>query len=221
VAVGKFRRTQVSYGAPTVDVGVAPGMSDDPATTLAGVVRAMRAHAARFGPFPFERLVVAVLPDIHGGIEYPGVILLGTGQTRDATASHEVAHQWFYGLVGDDQARDPWLDESFATYAEALDRGTGPAYQRVVVPAGGRGRVGEPMTFWESRQSIYFRSVYVQGAAALLRARQVAGASAFDDAVRCYVRRNAQRIATPSDLRTSLQQLPAAIRILTAAGALR
>jgi hypothetical protein len=77
------------------------------------------------------------------------------------------------------------------------------------------------MTYWESRQSIYFRSVYIQGAVALLRARRAAGAAAFDNALRCHIRRNAHRITTPGDLRTSLARLPAAIRVLTAAGALR
>jgi hypothetical protein len=221
VAVGAFRTTQVSTGSSVVDVGVASGVNDDPVRTATELVRAVRAHSSRFGPFPFERLAVAVLPDIHGGIEYPGVVLLGTKQTLDATASHEVAHEWFYGLVGDDQARDPWLDESFATYAEALDRGTGPAYERMTIPSGGRGHAGMPMTFWESRQSIYFRSVYIQGAVALLRARRAAGAAAFDNALRCHVRRNAHRITTPDDLRASLAGLPAAIRVLTAAGALR
>jgi aminopeptidase N len=202
-------------------VGVAPGVADDASQVAASVARAMRVHSARFGPFPFASLSVAVLPDVGGGIEYPGVILLGKGQTRDATASHEVAHEWFYGLVGDDQARDPWLDESFATYAEALDRGTAPKYLQTRIPAGGRGRVGQPMTFWESRQSIYFRSVYIQGAVALLRARAAAGAAAFDRAVRCYVDRNAHRIATPANLRQALEQLPEAVRVLRAAGALR
>jgi hypothetical protein len=223
VAVGDFRTGTASAasGGVPVAVGVAPGLPDDETATARELARAVDAHAARFGPFPFERLAVAVLPDIHGGIEYPGVILLGTGQTKDATASHEVGHQWFYGLVGDDQARDPWLDEAFATYAEALDRGTGPRYEQVVIPAGGRGRTGMPMTFWESRQSIYFRSVYLQGAAALLRARQAVGSALIDHALRCYVRSNAHRIATPADLRASLANLPAAIRILTTAGAFR
>jgi hypothetical protein len=76
------------------------------------------------------------------------------------------------------------------------------------------------MTFWESRQSIYFKSVYIQGAAALLRARAASGAAAFDSALRCHVRRNAHRITTPADLRESLKNLPAAIRELRAAGAL-
>jgi aminopeptidase N len=35
----------------------------------------------------------------------------------EATVAHEVAHQWFYNLVGDDQLDDPWLDESLAQFA--------------------------------------------------------------------------------------------------------
>ena len=33
---------------------------------------------------------------------------------------HETAHQWFYSLVGNDQALDPWLDEALATWAQAV-----------------------------------------------------------------------------------------------------
>jgi hypothetical protein len=220
VAVGAFRAARVTASGKTVLAGVAPGLADGPPTTAAEMGRALSRHAARFGPFPYERLSVAVLPDIRGGIEYPGVILMGTGQLDDATASHEVAHEWFYGLVGDDQGRDPWLDEAFATYAEALDRGTGRSYLRTTIPAAGRGHAGEPMTFWESRQSAYFRSVYVQGAQGLLRARTAVGAAAFDRALGCHVRRNAHRITTPADLATSLRGLPAAVRELQRVGAL-
>jgi len=102
--------------------------------------------------------------DIQRKLFEHATLEVAINQIRDATASHEVGHEWFYGLIGDDQARDPWLDESFATYAEALDRGTGPTYERMTIPSGGRGQTGRPMTFWESRQSIYFRSVYIQGA---------------------------------------------------------
>jgi hypothetical protein len=214
VAVGAFRT--VTLGGPVpVLVGVAPQVPDNPTVVARELVRAMRAHVARLGPFPYGRLAVAVLPDIRGGIEYPGAILLGTGQDRDATASHEVAHQWFYGLVGDDQARDPWVDEAFATYAEALDRGTAIRYQTATIPADGMGRTGRPMTYWEGRAS-YFRSVYVQGAAALLRAR-AANPRAFDAQVRCYVARNAHRIATPADVAASI---PMAVPALRRAGAL-
>ncbi len=214
VAVGAFRVARVAGPVPVL-VAVAPQVPDDAAAVGRELARAMRAHVRRFGPFPYARLAVAVLPDIKGGIEYPGAILLGSRQDQDATASHEVAHQWFYGLVGDDQARDPWLDEAFATYAEALDRGTAQKYLGTTIPADGRGRTGAPMTYWEGRSS-YYRSVYVQGAAALLRAR-AASPAAFDQQVRCYVARGAWRLARPVDVRASI---PLAVRELTRAGAL-
>jgi aminopeptidase N len=220
VAVGPFHVAKRTAGGVPVTVGVSPGLGDN-AERLAGLhVTAMAAHAARFGPFPYASLDVAVVPDVRGGIEFPGGIILGPRQDTDATLVHEVAHEWFYGLVGDNQGRDPWLDESFATYAEALVRGTAGTYLRTPIASGGRNRVGAPMTYWEPRSGIYYRSVYVQGAAALLRARAAVGAAAFDRAIRCYVARSAHTVATPANLATALAGLPAAAAILRRAGAL-
>jgi aminopeptidase N len=35
----------------------------------------------------------------------------------ESVIAHEAAHQWFYNLVGNDQADEPWLDEALAQYA--------------------------------------------------------------------------------------------------------
>jgi aminopeptidase N len=220
VAVGRFRTHRRTVNGTPLTVGSAPSVGDDPAAVAEVIAGAMSAHAGRFGPFPYADLTVVVLPRLSGGIEFPGAIMLGTGEYLDETGSHEVGHEYFYGLVGNDQARDPWLDESFATYAEALHHGTAGRYTSAVIPVVARGRVGRPMTFWESHQTAYFRGVYVQGAAALLRARAASGAAAFDAAIRCYVRRQAHTIARPADLAAALSALPAARQMLVAAGAL-
>jgi phage terminase large subunit-like protein len=219
VASGRFRLAhRTGPGSTDIVVGVTDGMSDSPSGVADLMLAAMRDHVARFGHFPFGRLVVPVVPDVDGGIEYPGAIFLGHDQ-NDATPSHEMGHEWFYGLVGDDQARDPWLDEAFATYVEALDRGTGPSYEKTAIPPAGQDKVGAPMTYWAHHPDDYYRSVYVQGAAALLRARSAVGASAFDRAIRCYVVHEAHRVATPGDVRRALRRLPRARAILHAAGA--
>jgi hypothetical protein len=70
------------------------------------------------------------------------------------------------------------------------------------------------MTFFGTDYDRYQRSVYDAGATALLDARVAAGAPAFDAAVRCYVRRAAWRIATPSMFAAQLQHLPAATAVL-------
>jgi hypothetical protein len=195
-------------------------MSDSESTVLRVITAAVADHVARFGPFPFQRLSVTVIPDLGGGVEFPGAILLGHKQL-DATPSHEVAHEWFYGLVGNNQARDPWLDEAFATYVEALDNGQGARYAGATVPAAGRNRVGRPMTYWEDTgEGTYFRAVYLQGATALRAARTAAGATAFDRAIRCYVHATAHRVARPADLARALTGLPTALSTLRRYGAL-
>ena len=220
VAVGRFRTTRRTVAGTPLIVGSAPGVPDNPALVADVIADSMLAHARRFGPFPYGDLTVVVLPRLRGGIEFPGAIMLGAGEYRDPTASHEVAHEYFYGLVGNNQARDPWLDEAFATYAEALHHGTAARYLAASIPSAARGRVGAPMSYWEGHQNAYYRGVYVQGGVALLRARQAAGPAAFDTAIRCFVRRRAHTVARPGDLAAALSHLPAARRILVAAGAL-
>jgi hypothetical protein len=105
---------------------------------------------------------------------------------------------WFYSLVGNDQARDPWLDEGLATYAEARFDGVTARYQRFDVPQQASGRLGAPMSFWDRRPaSLYFPGVYAQGAKALLA---LGGASVADCVLRVYAARQAYRIARPADL---------------------
>jgi hypothetical protein len=75
------------------------------------------------GPYPFNELEVVDAPGAFGGIEYPGVIFIGVvdgSSFFEIATVHEVGHQWFYSLVGDDQLLEPWLDEAAATYTEVL-----------------------------------------------------------------------------------------------------
>jgi hypothetical protein len=222
VGAGPLRTTTRTVGTTRLVVGAAPNVTDSVSAVADTFSRSLDAHAARFGsPFPYPNLSVVVVPRLTGGIEFPGGIMMGTGEYRDGTATHEVAHEYFYGLVGNNQARDPWLDEAFATYAEALHRGTSSTYLNATIPSDGYRMVGEPMSYWETRQTSYYRSVYVQGARALLEARKADGnAAAFDAAIRCYVRAQSRRISRPSLLARQLEHLPKARAKLVFWGAL-
>jgi hypothetical protein len=216
VAAGAFATATVtSPGGVRVTTGVLPG-AELPADRLGQWVVAAIADLERyFGPFPYRTLTVPLLPDYGGGIEYPASILEAT--PNRSVLVHEVSHMWFYGMVGNSQFRDPWLDEAFATYSEALVDGSSAT---ALAPAlGVRGEVGADMDAFRNFRS-YSAVVYGKGAAALLAARQAAGAARFDAAVRCYVDANAWTIATPADLRAVLDGLPAAVAVLDRAGAL-
>jgi hypothetical protein len=143
---------------------------------------------------------IAVTPGLTGGIEYPMHTMQGPGSIGRST-SHEIGHQYFYALVTDDQARDPWLDEGLATWAEAGFEGSLGSMRARVVPPEGRGHAGAPMTYWDTRSGAYYLSAYVQptqALAALGRPDQV------DCALRLYVAHHAYRIARPADLMSDL-----------------
>jgi len=78
---------------------------------------------AEVGPYPFGELDIVDAPGAFGGVEYPGLVYIGVvdvhGGFEEATV-HEVGHQWFYSLIGDDQLLQPWLDEAAASYTELL-----------------------------------------------------------------------------------------------------
>jgi aminopeptidase N len=143
---------------------------------------------------------VAVTPGFHGGIEFPNHVMQAPGSAARSVV-HEVAHQWFYSLVGNDQARDPWLDEGLASYVEFVQRGSLDQMAARAIPSSVRGHAADPMTFWEGRDSTYYVGVYVQGAVAVSSLGPV---DRVDCALRAYVARNAFRIATPADLLAAL-----------------
>ncbi len=195
LAVARFRQATAVAAAPRpvrVVAAVAAGVPERAGAVAAEVALNLRRLSRRFGPYPYPELHVAVMPaQAQLGIEYPTMIFLGTG-TEGVLTTHEVAHQWFYGLVGDDQARDPVLDEGLATYAMGI------AFAGAPVVPGMLPRTGEPMRFWDRRPyRSYQLGVYVDGARAV---RALGRRPLVDCALRVYVARNAYGIATQAGL---------------------
>jgi hypothetical protein len=201
VSVGRFTVTTATAMAPDpveVVVAVHDGI-DDGAAYAGRIVSAIEAFAAWYGPYPWPAYRLSITPGLSGGIEFPMHVLQGPG-TVGRTTPHEVAHMWFYGLVGNVQGRDPWLDEGLATWAEGRIEGTLADMATRSIPRDGRGRADQPMSYWEARAASYYRSVYVQPAAALHRL----DAALVDCALAHYIATNAWSIATPEDLWRSL-----------------
>ena len=96
---------------------------------LSTAVDALLIYSDLFGPYPHESLTV-VAANLSDGQEFSGLVFVDqdlysgyNGQASSylvAITAHEVAHQWWYGIVGNDQAAEPWLDEALATYSELL-----------------------------------------------------------------------------------------------------
>ena len=215
LSVGRFRVVEGRAGTTAVAVGVDTGLPDDPRSYLGTVVRALDEFSRRFGPYPWPSFSLAITPRLSGGIEYPMHVLQGPG-TQGRTTPHEVAHQWFYGLVGNHQGRDPWLDEGLATFAEARFLGNLADIRARAIPPDAAGRTGAPMTYWNGRSS-YYRGVYVQGAQALAA---LGDPALVECGLRHFVARHAHRVATPDHLVAALRTVfPEARAVLARFGA--
>lgn len=175
---------------------------------------AVRIFAGRFGPYPYTELDVAATPMLALGIEYPGItgisaeILQGDAPRQiliETTVAHEVAHQWFYGLIGNDQVDEPWLDEALAQYATWLyyvDRYG--AAQAEVVREGWRSRwervdraavpVGLPAADYDGLE--YGAIVYGRGPLFVNALAERMGQDTFDRFLKEYSERHRWGIAT-------------------------
>lgn len=215
VAVGHFRTAEAMAGPVRVTVAVDAGVDEDPQRYLGTAVRAIDDFSRRFGAYPWSSYTLSITPFLGGGIEYPTHVLQGPG-TSGRTTPHEVGHQWFYGLVGNDQGRDPWLDEGLATWAEARFLGNLSTFRARRVPPDAAGRTGAPMTYWNGRSS-YYAGVYVQGAQAVAA---LGDADRVDCALRHFVATNAYRVATPDTFVSAVRAVfPDARAVLARYGA--
>jgi hypothetical protein len=201
-SIGDFVLAQGNAGGVPVTVGVERSMAESPAPYLARVTSSLADLARRYGPYPYPAFTLALTPSLTGGIEYPGHVMQGPN-TNARTTPHEVAHQWFYSLVGNDQGRDPWIDEGLASWAETQINHTYASFLARPIPADGRGHLGEPMTFWDPRHNDYYRSVYVQTVQAL--GALGVPVAAVDCALARYVAANAYRVATPAAVVAALK----------------
>ena len=91
--------------------------------------------------YPYPTLRVVQSSGAYG-MESPGMIWIPTGAPRANLrylTAHETAHQWFYGIVGNDQARQPFADEAAADFVAR--HVTGPAAEPAAArPAGSTSR---------------------------------------------------------------------------------
>jgi hypothetical protein len=121
-ALGPFERSTRTVDDITLVGWVLPEHSQDSQPMLRAAALQMQTLSRLIGPYPYQELDLVDAPEAFGGIEYPGLVYIGTVGTHwlvEPTV-HEVAHQWFYALVGSDQLIEPWMDETAATYAEVL-----------------------------------------------------------------------------------------------------
>lgn len=181
---------------------------------------------ATFGPLPYNELDIIAAPLKNAsGVEYPGLILLGetlynsdlTPHVLPSVTAHEVAHQWWYAVVGNDVLEYPWQDEALATYSAqfyemAYDQnfyfGALANYKlrvETLEAAGGEQAVSQSVADFADNPKDYATVVYHKGYLFLEQLRGQIGEQAFDSALQNYYRENLYRLAPPDSLLNSFE----------------
>jgi hypothetical protein len=174
-------RTQ-KVGSIVVRVYAFPGGNGSRLMTLA--VRALRRYQALMGGYPYPTFVVAESGG-GSGMESPGLIWIPRGLTSGQLlwlVSHETAHQWFYSLVGNDQARQPFADEAMADFLARYITGTGRTSRCSTATL--------DRSIYGYSKGCYFEIVYVQGGRLLDSLRKRMGGPAFWAGIRDYLATN-------------------------------
>ena len=187
--------------------------------------KALDVFSKKYAPYPYTELDIVATPTLTLGIEYPGMIAIADrvydvdGEYRgiptsiylESTVAHEVGHQWFYSLVGDDQLDDPWLDESLAQFAtlqyftdlygtQGADgfrsslEGRWARVENANIP------IGLPVAGYNGSE--YGAIVYGRGPLFFVALKDEMGADTFDAFIKDYTETNAWGIATPEGMQT-------------------
>lgn len=180
---------------------------------LQASAQAVQLFSSRFGPYPHKSLAI-VMGDFNDGMEYSAFYYLSRDfyNLYDGTpanyltfvAVHETAHQWWFEQVANDQALQPWLDESLSTYSERL-------YYEYTHP--------DLVSWWWSYRIDFYKpegfvdipiyegqgfrpytnSTYFQGAHFLEKIRQRIGDEAFFAFIQAYLNEGRGKIVTAND----------------------
>lgn len=176
-----------------------------------------------FGKYPYENLVVIKSAFVQGGMEYPNIVLVSDNITEakefQKVIVHEIAHQWWYGLVGNDQINQAWLDESLAEYSTCLFYEDNPEFQisysdqikdatasyliYVDVISSLNGKVNTSMNLPVNKYASeyeYTYMIYVKGVIMFDSLREVVGKEKFLAALKKYFKQNCYKIADEEDL---------------------
>lgn len=201
----------------------APGnWQESSQSALETAVRALETYSRAYAPYPYTEFDIVATPNLALGIEYPGATAIThrlytentfgeqTAIYRESTVAHEVGHQWFYNLVGNDQLDEPWLDESLTQFI------TWEYYRRVYGPASASGfedalqarwsrvdnaeiPIGLPVADYADRE--YGAIVYGRGAFFFEDLRNEMGSGAFDVFIKNYVQTFSWKNATSKELK--------------------
>jgi peptidase M1-like protein len=153
--------------------------------------------AALFGPYGWDRLQIVLTRGF--AMEHTGLVM---SPAIDYVLTHELAHEWWYALISNDQAAAPWLDEAFATYAEEAAGAQKQPWCRA--PGFRTDLVTQGTAYFRAHDDFGYDAVYYDGACLLDLLRERMGHGVFAEALRAYALANRYGWSTAAKFRAAM-----------------
>ncbi len=203
-AAGPFAKITTTSGKGVrVNVYSVSGISTSSANQMLTLAAdSIDVHSGRFGDYPYGEVDVVLDNNFwFGGMEYPGFVLDLVSTTA---LPHELAHQWFYGIVGDDEYNSPWLDESFTDYATDLYRGVTGSGCGITWQSSAE-KLTNSMAYWDAHSSRYSTVVYNYGKCTLHDLRRLIGDTAMANLLKSYAQSHWYGVSTTAEFKAAAQ----------------
>ena len=218
-----------TVGETTVNSYALPELTRGAQAALQFATDALRSYNERLGVYPYTEFDVVSTPMQALGMEYPGLVAIGLELydpheqvaglpfpiVLESATVHEVAHQWFYNAVGNDQVDEPWVDEAVVQYLTGL----------YYVDAYGEGVAREYRSSWDERwdrvdradipiglpvadyvDKEYGAIVYGRGPLFVAALAEELGQPPFDEFLRDYYQSHKWGIGTSATFRQCAEQ---------------
>ena len=170
-------------------------------TALGYAITSLDTYSAAFGTFPYPEMDVVLTGfTTFGGMEYPTIIFTNP---QKITISHELAHQYWYGIVGDDQFASPWLDESFATWTSYLPFGGWKMCRNYRWPSDDA-RITNDMAYWMRHLGEY-DTIYGGGGCLLANLADLFGLERFVQVLEVYAQGHWYGVARTEDFKAVIE----------------
>ncbi len=190
-----------------------------PSKTLSLAIDVLERFSYAFGDYPYPTYTLVESYMQNGGMEYGALSIVSNN--KDDVIIHETAHQWWYGIVGNNQIEESWLDEGLAEFSTAYyrylkgDQKTFSAYMSTVEDEyakwktlsslGTYGLMKRPLTDFLT-EGEYVATAYVKGAILFNTLRQVMGDTNFSLALKDYATQIRFKIASAENLISSFEK---------------
>ncbi|MFN9710217.1 MAG: M1 family metallopeptidase, partial [Bacteroidota bacterium] len=190
-------------------------------SSIAYMKQAVLERTGLIGAYEYDILsIVEVNMKNNGGMEYPCIATIhnvGDEKELETIIKHEIGHNWFQGMIGNNERAHAWMDEGINTYYDRrLDaaKNKNPVWKFFVnyeaALARTYQRIGKDQAVSVASDKFssinYYLSAYHKAADILELIEQKMGRAAFDEAMRNYFNEWKFSHPYPTDFFAKLQQ---------------